>query len=160
MSQIWLKFSGWTQNRGVSLSDGYVGWWLGLGWCTSWRRRSTERPPSTWSGRRLIRSKCLRFDLNSVGGLKIGGVSLNDGYVGWRSGLGWTQSTDSVNRMTTRLKLMLAFIFQENIPALNGLRPLIEGIGLSGLNDYLDSINTLPKLESSLPLTDSALSGI
>ena len=70
------------------------------------------------------------------------------------------EEPDSVNRMTTGLKLMLAFIFQENIPVLNGLQPLIKGIGLSGLNDYLDSINTLPKLKSSLPLTDSALSGI
>lgn len=69
------------------------------------------------------------------------------------------EEPDSVNRMTTGLKLMLAFIFQENIPVLNGLQPLIKGIGLSGLNDYLDSINTLPKLNSSLPLTDSASSG-
>jgi len=70
------------------------------------------------------------------------------------------EEPDSVNMMTTGLKLMLAFIFQENISVLNSLQPFINVIGLSNLNDYLNSINTLPVLSSTLPLTAASKPGV
>jgi hypothetical protein len=69
------------------------------------------------------------------------------------------EKADSTNKMTTGLKFLLAFIFQESYQALTPFQSVVDGLGLSDLNVYLSSINTLPKLRSTLPLTDASQSG-
>ena len=63
------------------------------------------------------------------------------------------EKADRTNKMTTGLKFVLAFIFQENYEGLALFRSFIDGIGLRDLNNYLSSLNTLPIMKSTLAET-------
>ena len=56
------------------------------------------------------------------------------------------EEPDFVNKITTGIKLMMAFAYQEAILPLIQITSFIESIGLPNINDFLDRFNTLPSI--------------
>jgi len=69
------------------------------------------------------------------------------------------EEPEYADKMSAGLKLLAAFVFQEDVDSLEFSKPLFDLLGLQNFNALLDSFNTLQSEDSGLPGEDWSYPG-